>query len=194
MVGISKGAEGVLIYASRRPEVRAVVSAQPSSVVWSSLDWDYIFFPPDGSSWSDGGKPLPHVTFGGDGQYDFNEGIISGYRSGLRTRDKNPDAIIRVENIKGAVMLVCGEMDTLWPSCDMAREVEARVRELGGPTVTLLAYDKAGHGSFGVPAGDPKGLGQLGGTDIDNNDARKDAWPKAVEFLKAALMPEPPAP
>lgn len=194
VVGISKGAEGALIYASRRPDVRAVVSAQPSSVVWSSLDWEYIFFPPDGSSWSDGGKPLAHVTFGGETGYDYNQGIISGYRSGLRTKDKYPDAIIRVENIKGAVMLVCGELDTLWPSCDMAREVEARAKAMGGPPVTLLAYDKAGHAGFGVPADDPKGLGQLGGTDAGNNDARKDAWPKAVEFLKAALTADPAAP
>jgi hypothetical protein len=187
VVGLSNGAEAVLIYAARRPDIRAVVSAQPSSVAWSSLDWEYIFFPPEGSSWSEGGKPLPHVVFGGDGQYDYNEGVISGYRSGLKTKEKNPDAIIRVENIKGAVLLICGEMDTLWPSCDMAREVEARAKQLGGPPVTLLSYDKAGHGGFGVPADDPKGLSVWGGTDEANNDARKDAWPKAVEFLRVNL-------
>jgi hypothetical protein len=194
IMGVSKGAEGVLIYASRRPDVRVVVSAQPSSVVWSSLDWEYIFFPPEGSSWSDGGKPLPHVTFAGDGTYDYNAGIISGYRSGLRTIDKHPDAVIRVEDIKGAVMLVCGEMDTLWPSCDMARQIEARAKEKGAAPPVLLSYEKAGHAGFGVPAKDPTGLSQLGGTDADNNAAREDAWPKAVEFLKANLAVAEAAP
>lgn len=188
VMGVSKGAEGVLVYASRRPDVRAVVSAQPSSVVWSGIDWEYIFFPPYGSSWSEGGKPLPYVTFGGEEGYEY-EGIMSGYRSGLRTMDKHPDAVIRVEEIKGAVMLICGELDTLWPSCEMARQVEARAKEKGTKTVTLLAYDKAGHAGFGLPAKDPEGLGQLGGTDADNNAARQDAWPKAVEFLKAQLAP-----
>jgi hypothetical protein len=187
IVGVSKGAEAALVYASRRPDIRAVVAAQPSSVVWSALDWEYIFFPPVGSSWSESGKPLDHVVFGGDGQYDFNEGVISGYRSGLRTKDQNPAAVIPVENVKGAVMLVCGEMDTLWPSCEMARQIEARAKEKGASPPVLLAYDKAGHGGFGVPAKDPKGLSVWGGSDDGNNAARQDAWPKALAFLKAQL-------
>jgi uncharacterized protein len=191
IIGVSKGAEAVLIYAARRPNVRAVVSAQPSSVAWSGLDWEYIFLPPYGSSWSDGGKPLPYVTFGGDESYDPNQGIISGYRNGLKTKDKHPDAAIRIEDIKGAVMLVCGEMDSLWPSCDMARHLEARAKAAGASPPLLLVYDRAGHAGFGVPADDPTGLGQLGGTDTDNNAARRDAWPKAVEFLKAQLGATP---
>jgi uncharacterized protein len=197
IMGVSKGAEAVLVYAARRPDVRAVVSAQPSSVVWSGLDWEYIFFPPYGSSWSEGGKPLPYVTFGGETGYDYNQGIISGYRGGLKTMDKHPDAHIRIEDIKGAVMLVCGEMDTLWPSCEMSRQLEARAKDKGAPAPLLLAYDKAGHAGFGVPAKDITGLGQLGGTDADNQAAREDAWPKAVEFLKAnlaAAAAEPIAP
>jgi hypothetical protein len=191
LIGVSKGAEAALVYASRRPDVRAVVSAQPSSVVWSGLDWEYIFFPPYASSWSDGGKPLPYVTFGGEEAYDPNQGIISGYRNGLRTKNKHPDAAIRVEEIKGAVMLICGAMDTLWPSCEMARQLEARAADKGAAPPVLLAYDKAGHAGFGVPADDPKGLSQLGGTDEDNNAARRDAWPKAVEFLRTQLAATP---
>jgi hypothetical protein len=191
VLGVSKGAEAALLYAARRADVAAVVAAQPSSVVWSGLDWDYIFFPPYGSSWSEGGKPLPYVTFGGDGTYDFNKGVIDGYRSGLRTLERHPDAVIPVEAIKGPVLLVCGGSDTLWPSCEMARQAQARAQANGGPPVTVLAYDGAGHGGFGVPAQDPKGLSVWGGTDEANNAARKDSWPKVMEFLKAHLLQSP---
>ena len=91
----------------------------------------------------------------------------------------------------GTVLLICGEADTLWPSCPMAEQVKARADAAGGPTVTILSYDHAAHGVFGVPV--PKSnpnygnLDTFGGTDDANNAARMDAWPKVLVHLEAAL-------
>ncbi|KZY14260.1 hypothetical protein A3726_14000 [Erythrobacter sp. HI0037] len=44
LVGGSKGAEGALLFASMRPEIRAVVASMPSSVVWQGFDWSATDF------------------------------------------------------------------------------------------------------------------------------------------------------
>ncbi|HAJ47796.1 MAG TPA: acyl-CoA thioester hydrolase [Alphaproteobacteria bacterium] len=191
MVGISKGAEAALLYASRNSDIRAVVAGVPSNVVWVGINWDYggAGFR---SSWAQGGKALPHLPFG---TYDWNEGVVSGYRNGLKALDQHQDAIIPVEKIAGPLLLICGEADRLWPSCDMARLAEARAKEKGAPAVTVLAYADAGHAAFGVPleADHPnfKALGSIGGSPEGNNAAREDSWPKTLAFLREHLGPPP---
>lgn len=193
IVGGSKGAEAALLVATRQPELRAVVAAMPSSVVWAGVDWN---FGKVGSSWSEGGTPLPWL---GLGAFDYSrvgkDGVVTMYAEGLATLPQHPDAAIPVERIKAPVLLICGEADRLWPSCPMARQVEARARARGGPAVTLLAYPDAGHGVQGRPRkpGNPAiaRLGEMGGSGDGNNRARADNWPKLLAFLDAALKPAP---
>ena len=65
IVGVSKGAEAGLVVATRHPEMKAVVAALPSNVVWPGI----LTQPRAGtisSSWSEHGKPvpyLPHVPY-----------------------------------------------------------------------------------------------------------------------------------
>ncbi len=191
VVGGSKGAEAALLIATRHPELKAIVAAMPSSVVWAGVDWN---FGKVGSSWSERGKPLPWLDLGA---FDFarvgKEGLVTMYAAGLATLPQHPDAAIPVERIKAPVLLICGESDKLWPSCPMARQVEARAREPGGPAVTILAYAGAGHGVQGRPraADDPDiaKLGSMGGSGAGNNRALIDNWPKLLAFLDAALKP-----
>ena len=195
IVGGSKGAEAALVIATRHPELKAVVAAMPSSVVWAGVDWN---FGRVGSSWSEGGKPLPWL---GLGAFDYarvgKDGLVTMYALGLATLPQHPGAAIPVERIKAPVLLICGEDDRLWPSCPMARQVEARARDRDGPAVTVLAYPDAGHGVQGLPraAGDPgiAKLSAMGGSGEGNNRARRDNWPKLLAFLDAALKPGAPA-
>ena len=86
---------------------------------------------------------------------------------------------------RAAVLLVCGQSDSLWPACPMAAMLKAR-----DPRVTVFAYPDAGHSVFGPPLDDPTKLGPLaalGGTGTGNNAARTDGWPKVIAFLKGAL-------
>ncbi len=194
VIGISKGAEAALLVATRHPELRAVVAGVPSSVVWAAINWEYGGGGIE-SSWSHGGKPVPALAYGA---YDWDQGVYSVYKNGLGALAQHPETIIPVEKALAPLMLICGEADALWPSCEMARQVESRARAQGGPAVELHAYKDAGHAAIGVPV--PKSnpnyerLGSLGGTPEGNAQAREDGWPKIIAFLKANLAPPQPAP
>lgn len=181
IIGGSKGAEAALVIASRTPGLRAVVVGMPSSVVWPGFAWEAT--PVVGSSWTAGGRDVPSLPYG---QGSFSEGIISVYRRGLENMAAHPDAAIAIERSPAPVLLICGEKDSLWPSCRMARQLAAR-----DPRVTLLSYADAGHGVFGPPlaADNPHRarLGTLGGSPEGNNAARRDGWPKVLAFLDRAL-------
>ena len=191
IIGGSKGAEAALLVASRDPRLRAIVAGMPSHVVWAGFDW--ATFGSTASSWSTGGKPIAFLPFG---TYDWKMGgrLDHIYIAGLKKLAEHPDAIIRAERIAGPILLVCGERDSLWPSCPMARQVEQRAARMGGPAVTVLAYPDAGHAVMGLPRnGSTKGLGGMGGSDDGNNAARRDSWPRIMAFLKNALAPVSPA-
>ena len=185
IMGGSKGGEAALLVASRRKDVKAVVAGMPSNVVWQGFDWNMSMV--DSSTWSEGGKPVPYlpITFG------FGMDV---YTPSLKNEAKHPEAAIPVENIAGPVMLICGEADSLWPSCPMARKVEARAKAKGGAAVSLLAYKDAGHLVFGPPISTSHErfdqLDMMGGTPQGNNAARADAWPKVKAFLIDALKPQ----
>jgi uncharacterized protein len=177
IIGVSRGAEAALLVATRRPELKAVVAAVPSSVIWAGVSWEDMTFPQH--AWSEAGKPLPSMP--------NNE----NFTAALDKLAERPGVIIPVERIAGRVLLVCGEADTLWPGCPMARQVEARARNHKRPPVTVLAYANAGHLAFGPPLADNdprvKSLAAMGGTPEGNNAARADGWEKTKQFLRQQL-------
>ena len=146
IVGGSKGAEAALLVASRDRRIRAVAAGMPSSVIQGGFDWDD--FSSNSSSWVAGGKPLPFLPFA---RYDWRKGGSTDqiYIAGLANLARHPNAIIAAERIAGPILLLCGEKDSLWPLCLMARQVEARILAKGEPPVTLLAYPDAGRGVLG---------------------------------------------
>lgn len=182
VVGGSKGAEAALLVATRHPELRAVVAGMPSSVVWPGIDWEKGSVAE--SSWSAAGAPLAAVPYGGLGFKGGRRGI---YDRGLATLSAHPAARIPIETSPAVVLLVCGQADSLWPSCPMAEQLKARDPN----RVRVLAYPNGGHGVFGppLPQGDPRyaRLSSLGGTAQGNNAARRDGWPKVTAFLHTRL-------
>ena len=187
IIGTSKGSEAALLVATRHPELKAVIAALPTSVVWPGIVWEGTD-QPIGSSWSESGSPLPHLPHV---PYDASKGgtMADNYARSLQAYAQHPEAIIPVEKIRGAVMLVCAEVDAQWPSCPMARQVEERLRVTGRPAPLLLAYKGSGHAAFGLPLADDSDprLTLGGGTARDTNAARADSWPKAIAFLKTHL-------
>lgn len=185
VAGQSKGAEAALLVGVRHPELRAVVSSATTSAVWPGIDW--TSFNAD-SSWTSDGQPLPTVPY--DGVPLFGD-IGRVYRGALKNFDEHDAAMVPVERIRAPLLLLCGEEDALWPACTMARQLRARSEERDGPHVRILAYPGVGHGVFGrpVPRSDDRyeRLARWGGTPERNNAARKDAWPKMVEFLETHL-------
>jgi dienelactone hydrolase len=180
LVGGSKGAEAVLLLATREGQVKAVVAGMPSSVAWPGFSWTG---PAEGSSWTEGGKDVPALAYGAFAPPN----ISSVYENGLKRLSDHPEAAIPIERSKAHVLLICGEADTLWPSCPMAEQLRARSPR----TVAVLAYPNAGHAVFGPPvAPDARGyatLAALGGTVEGNAAARVDGWPKVIAFLQREL-------
>jgi dienelactone hydrolase len=190
VVGGSKGAEAALIVAARHPELRAVVAGMPSHVAWQGIDFNLLNFMINtpGGSWTLNGRPIPFVAY----TQDFRGGdIVELYRKSLEQAPNLKDATIRIELTRAPVLLICGKQDTLWPSCLMADRVKERAVQMGGPAVTVLAYENAGHAVMGIPIDKTNKnydtLDSLGGTDDGNNAARADGWAKILAHLDAAL-------
>lgn len=191
VVGASKGAEAALLIATRQQTLRAVVAGMPSSVAWNGINWG------QGvqsrlSSWTQAGQSLPTVPFTA---WNQAEGVISVYRGVLDPTNAAAieRAAIRIEAAEAATLLVCGEAETMWPACPMARALEARAQRLNGPAVEILAYRDAGHLVFGPPISRDNAfypqLAMLGGSVEGNAAARTDSWPRVVAFLRARTAP-----
>lgn len=186
--GHSKGAEAALLVGVRDQRLRAVIASAPTSYVWPGIDWNAIWPSAADASWTVNGEPLDVLPYGGFSFQAMFGDVGRLYEEGLEKRDEHPDAAIGVERIAGPVLLVCGEVDNLWPSCPMARMLDARATRAGHPSVTVLAYEQAGHRVFGLPeAPDAQSLQRWGGDPAANNAARKDAWPRIVRFLQERL-------
>lgn len=188
--GGSKGGEAALLVASRNPAVTAVVANVPSHVAWAGIDSaEFWRMGNIGSTWSADGQPVPYVPYANSAR---TRDIFELYRTSLA---ENPAAVekarIRVDRTAAPIMMVCGEADNLWPSCQMAREVERFARANGKTDVTLLAYPEAGHLVQGPPAQpDSEEYANLdygGGTVAGTQAARKDSWPQVLKFLHREL-------
>jgi dienelactone hydrolase len=184
IVGGSKGAEAALLAATRDTKLRAVVAAMPSNVAWPGISNSVAMRP----SWTVGGAPVAYLpyAFAAYGK----AGVFGLYNEALPTLGQHPEAVIPVERITGPILLVCGEADRLWPSCQMADQIAQRLKANGRPAPIVLRYKDAGHTVFGPPVDGPHDwLASLGGTADGNNAARAESWPKVVAFLRATLKP-----
>ena len=125
VMGGSKGAELALSLASKYSDINAAVSFAGSHVSFSSTS-----SAADGktASFTFNDLPLPHVTvpakaiphmlFG-----DFRR----AHEIALENTSMVESALIKVEDIKGPVLLISGEKDHVWPSAEMSDEVIRRL-------------------------------------------------------------------
>ena len=184
IVGGSKGAELALLLASRHPELDAVVAYAPSSAAWTSTNAADF----GKSSWSEHGQPVPFLI------PRINAGpTVDWYLAALADPSAAGGAI-PVERARGAVMLISGRDDQLWPSSQMARQIMQRLRDHHHPYPDRhLAYDGAGHVILTPyqPTTDRAvipGFGiALGGNPVDSARADRDHWPKVLRFLRNRL-------
>ncbi|WP_379546502.1 acyl-CoA thioester hydrolase/BAAT C-terminal domain-containing protein [Qipengyuania sp. DSG2-2] len=190
VIGHSKGGEAALLVASRHPELRAVIAAMPSDVVWQGFDFDAFDMSQFGSSWTANSEELPYVAYvdlpWSDWMSEGAGALTKMYEESWKARALHPGSSIPVEEIAAPTLLICGGQDTIWPSCTMARAAEDRAQN-----ATLLAYPDAGHWGFGpaseLDENDASSLGRMGGTAETDRAAREDQWPQILEFLDAQL-------
>ena len=176
VLGVSRGGELALLLGSVFPQLRTVVAYVPSNVVWGGCCDSR-----DEASWTLGGHPLAWIT-------------------PARSYDRlaMERAAIRVERIRGAVLLISGRQDQVWHSTEMADRVMARLRrnQFAFP-YEHLAYSDAGHG-VGRPYVSTMNIGHtihpltgrvmsLGGTPAGTAKAREDSWRHTLTFLDEHL-------
>lgn len=186
IMGYSKGAEAALLLAARRSDLAGIVAGAPTSVSWQALDFVGAFVGGT-STFSYDGKALPYLPYSG---IDFFEGptVFEIHDISLRRIANYPSAAIEIEKSQAPVLLLCGSKDLIWPACDMAKTLVERARDKGATLPRLLAYPEAGHGVLGPPLGlvlreDPL-VTKLTRTAKADAEARADAWPQVIEFLR----------
>ncbi|MEM1081096.1 MAG: acyl-CoA thioester hydrolase/BAAT C-terminal domain-containing protein [Pseudomonadota bacterium] len=151
--GRSRGGELALLLASIEPRLKAVLAWVPSHVVWSGCCIEAAM---SQSAWSLDGAPL---SFAGTNQiaYDrfmywhdmiVDNEIAIGEFFWLSMADETAvnAAAIEVERIQGAIMMISGGRDEMWPASYMADQVVARLNEhnFEYPHVHVT-FDEAGH-------------------------------------------------
>lgn len=187
--GASKGAEFAAIAAARYDWLKAVVLIVPSDVVWEG--WGGRGDPT--ASFSIGGKPLAFVPYLGMelefarlGRGERME-LTRAHRAGRAAYPERISAArIALDRFSGAVMVVGGRDDRIWPSGEMAEAI-ARSRAARGLQTVSLVYDRVGHALAGPGTEPAKGLDGNGGEAPAIARARIEAWAATARFLDRYL-------
>lgn len=195
VVGVSRGAELALLLATLERVVRAVVGFSASGVVWPGFVLESMRAR---SAWTRAGKPLP---FAMPRPIEGESNTLAWQAAALDDR-RTEHAVLALDQIAGAVLLISGGDDGLWPARRLA---EAAMGRLVGedPNVDRhrhLHYPEAGHGVgrlLGLPAAPTSstlgghGRFRLGGTRSANASSARDAWPQVLAFLARHLAAPP---
>jgi uncharacterized protein len=131
IIGGSKGTEAALLLGSRYPKIKVVVTFSPSSVVWQGIPKRrFDLGKAVKSSWSYQGKGLPFLAY----PTPISKMALLTLRlrkiheEALQDRVRLENAAIHVENIQGAMLLISGKRDSLWPSTDMSEQIKMRLK------------------------------------------------------------------
>ncbi len=185
VAGGSRGGELALLLGATYPRVSAVIADVPSGFVWGDTRGS-------GAAWTLGGVDLPSVPPAPGAE----PAVVAGLESIARATPAALDAAtIRVEDIAGPVLLIAGEDDALWPSCEFSKRVLARLETAGHVSAhgdVATCYPAAGHAatsfvgsatteSMWADMGD--GLFALGGTAKGIAAANRDADTRRHAFL-----------
>src|SRR5215469_2666453 len=200
VMGASRGSELALWAGALLDTIGAVAAFAPSGVSWAGLD---AGGPVDAPAWTFAGRPLPYAPVGGRAKVAQAPtagpvALRAAFEPVLADPELFEHAVIPVEDIRGPVLFVSGEADTMWPATPLTRIAEQRARDRGfSRPMVHLCYRDGGHTCTGVP-GTPVvtevrkhpltgGRYSFGGTRAGNAHARADSWPRVVAFLREAL-------
>ncbi|MEO7152454.1 MAG: acyl-CoA thioester hydrolase/BAAT C-terminal domain-containing protein [Burkholderiaceae bacterium] len=205
--GQSRGGELVLLLASLFPQwVSAVIGYVPGALVHSAQNaCDPALGPAsrEGPAWIFRGQPLPHLWQDNRSARwaPWDEGAPPRrHANALLTALQDADAVerarIRVERIRGPVLLLSAGDDGAWPSSLYSRMVTERLAQFQHPhEVEHLDFDAAGHSIVFpyvpttqlVHAHPVSGrLSTSGGSAPANAHANEASWAGVLRFLEQA--------
>ena len=165
IMGSSTTAMLALTIASRTPEITLTLACTPSNFVMQGffngkLDGRIPEWPAPGESvLNDGGKPAPYAPFNltPEEYYALSYGAATKEAGELNARkvfakmEKEgipAESLIPVENIRGKICLFGAEDDTLWPTADYIRRMEARLRANGNTNFEAHIFEYGTHLMF----------------------------------------------
>ena len=206
ITGGSRGGELSLLLGSVFRQYRVVIADVPSGVVWGGFGHD----PAEGSrpAWVYQGRAIPYMDDEFDseiyayyGEYAERGEAIPGTPGFLEMMRHGAaqmkNAAIQVEKINGAVLLISGEDDQMWPSAQLAEMAVARLKDHDFQHhYEHVSYPGAGH-LITPPYGPTTmihmkhpvdgGFYTFGGEPEANYRASVDSWKRKLTFLKANL-------
>ena len=207
--GQSRGGELALLLGSLFPQlVSTVIGYVPAALVHSAQNACDPMTGREGPAWVFRGRPLPHLW------QDNRTATWAPWDDGpaprrhanaLLTALQDPEAVeragIRVENIRGPVLLLSASDDGSWPSSVYGRMVAERLARFGHRhAVEHLDFEGAGHAIVFpyvpttqlVYAHPVSGrLSTTGGTPAANARADEASWAGVLRFLEQALDQTP---
>jgi len=189
--GWSRGCEPAQLLAISHPEIRAVVLGMPANAIWPGLDWNFLRGHPP-IAWTIAGKPLPSVPEKGRAKKFMRPWTDEEFGRYMESLETEPEAVIPVERIRAPILVICGDVDRIWPSHRMGRALRDRAKSFGKQDVHLLIYEGTGHMAYGapVPSDDATFSRQTrigGGTVEKNKAALVDSFAKTLAFLDEAF-------
>ncbi len=197
--GGSRGGELSLVLGATFPMIKAVVAYVPSSVCWAGFGGENAELK---ASWTYKGKGLRYVKETDEVDLKAIYGnnpipLTLGFLKCMEDEDEVEAATIPVEKIQGAILMISGEDDQMWPSTLFSNRVMDRLKSRGFThPYEHLSYPQAGH-AISPPYAplSPSAmihpvdlwLYDLGGKPEHQAHANEDSWKKAVAFLKSNL-------
>lgn len=125
IVGGSRGADLALLLASYYSDINCVVGLSSSHVVFPGNTTHFLT-----SSWTYQGEELPFVPVNDASVPFIMSGDLRGaFSSMLQDKVAADKAAIKVEKIKGSVLLLSGTKDEICPSSEMSDEMIERLKE-----------------------------------------------------------------
>ncbi|MBU9720853.1 MULTISPECIES: acyl-CoA thioester hydrolase/BAAT C-terminal domain-containing protein [Bacillaceae] len=195
LYGMSKGAELALLTASKNKDIKGVIAMSPTSHVLEGSDNQK-----QASPWTEKGQSVPYVPLSSGldrlVKKVFKSSIHNAntIKQSIEKYDKKgkTDAIIKVENIHGPILLLSGGQDAYWPSRWMAEKIMYRLSQNKFQyEMEHLEYLEAGHHLPHpyMPAPSKALTLALGGDPLDNVVSGKKAWEGTLKFLHDHFPP-----
>jgi len=205
VTGGSRGGELSLLLGATFPQIHAVAAYVPSGLIWSGFGGEA-----EGpcAAWTWHGEPLPWIPE----VVNFVEGIeemiekgspiplTPGFLRSVKAADPQvlEAATIPVENTNGAILLISGEDDQMWPSTFLSQLVVERLERRQFPhSFRHISYPNAGHAILTpiTPLPPPHSIHPVdqndyayGGLPREHAFATSDAWQQTLFFFGEHLQ------
>lgn len=198
VIGISKGAELSLLYASKFDDIDGLICYSPSNIILPNhvqikKEKDFK------SSWTYQGIEVPYAKLKLFKAPAGNVIYKSYIDPILKDEAELLKAEIEVEKIKCPLLLLSGKEDQVWPAYPMSKRMEKRIQAHASQTpINAIGYEDCGHQFLWFGTGEPQSVTTsqslwlsgfkrhrfiYGGSIEGTKKAMKDSKIKVFEFI-----------